>query len=537
MVGHCRGVYPVGGTRSLEPCRSRHRQMDGTHRRSHIHWWQALPAARLCPRGQAGERRSGSIERARARLGGRGAGGRACPDRAAPGRVGSVHFRAGRGPTDGDARRRARSGRDHRLGPGPAQLPSRGHPPATASGQFRTGQHRRRRLRGMRTMSTPDRPGAPRSLARSGVRDLCCRRSRSRGDLTSVDQRTPDGETTARAEGTGLLDMIRSAQPTVGAGHRGQPTARDPPQRTHSVGDLTSGRRVGGDRGGTAKGIILISPPSSSCLLAAWNRWASLGQGYHRRPDDVIASHRCSPRDRSCTSICARPHAGSRCPHRRARCNASGGIATRLGHPPMTAGRAAARTSRLAARRIRRRGTRPTQSRRRAAASYPRCVSGRGSNVATAARTEGDTDAGERLAPYRAKRHFDRTPEPPGSAAPTGAAQRFVVQRHRARRLHYDLRLEADGVLISWAVPKGPTRDPKARRLAVHVEDHPLDYFDFEGVIPAGEYGGGDVIVWDWGTWSARRPRLRPERGGASGRGARRPARRETGRPVRAHPP
>src|SRR6478609_9157868 len=104
---------------------------------------------------------------------------------------------------------------------------------------------------------------------------------------------------------------------------------------------------------------------------------------------------------------------------------------------------------------------------------------------------------------YQAKRDFSTTPEPSGSIGPPAAdGRRFVVQRHRARRLHYDLRLEVDSVLVSWAVPKGPTLDPKARHLAVHVEDHPLDYFDFEGVIPAREYGGGDVIVWDWGTWA-----------------------------------
>lgn len=124
--------------------------------------------------------------------------------------------------------------------------------------------------------------------------------------------------------------------------------------------------------------------------------------------------------------------------------------------------------------------------------------------------------AGEPLAPYRAKRDFTRTAEPAGAAtagATTGATAaaadpaaaprrpRWVVQRHRARRLHYDLRFEIDGVLVSWAVPKGPTLDPSVRRAAFHVEDHPLEYIDFEGVIPAGEYGGGDVIVWDEGTW------------------------------------
>jgi bifunctional non-homologous end joining protein LigD len=116
-------------------------------------------------------------------------------------------------------------------------------------------------------------------------------------------------------------------------------------------------------------------------------------------------------------------------------------------------------------------------------------------------------DPAAKLSRYQAMRDFGRTPEPSGQTetesgtAPVPGLRRFVVQRHRARRRHYDLRFEIDGVLASWAVPNGPTLDPKARRLAVHVEDHPIEYLEFEGVIPAGEYGGGDVIVWDIGTW------------------------------------
>jgi bifunctional non-homologous end joining protein LigD len=123
--------------------------------------------------------------------------------------------------------------------------------------------------------------------------------------------------------------------------------------------------------------------------------------------------------------------------------------------------------------------------------------------MARSTKAKKPAEAPERkLSTYRRKRDFGKTPEPSGDGTqPARDGPQFVIQRHRARRLHYDFRLEIDGVLVSWAVPKGLTLDPSARHLAVHVEDHPLDYADFEGVIPHGEYGGGDVIVWDRGTW------------------------------------
>jgi bifunctional non-homologous end joining protein LigD len=116
-----------------------------------------------------------------------------------------------------------------------------------------------------------------------------------------------------------------------------------------------------------------------------------------------------------------------------------------------------------------------------------------------------------KLVEYRRKRDFSRTREPKGGTRRKSPRLAYVIQKHAASRLHYDLRLELDGVMKSWAVPKGPSLDPVIKRLAIHVEDHPIEYNQFEGPIPAGEYGGGTVMIWDYGTYTAAGDEEDPE--------------------------